>query len=242
MRAFSLSDIGSTRQENQDKVFTVTFDDDSAFAVVCDGMGGENAGSLASDTAIDVISERVKRCYRENSDENSVRRLLVNAVRTANEVVFEIGGMKESTWGMGTTCVAVLRRGNRVFCVNAGDSRAYAVTGGDISQITKDHTVVRELFEQGEITEEEMKTHPQRNLITRAIGVNENLSPDYFETIVSDDTVILLCSDGLYGCCDDSDIAETMSDIQAEDIPAALVELAIDSGSTDNITAAIVLP
>ena len=237
-----MSDIGSTRSENQDKVYTHFFDDDSAFVIVCDGMGGENAGSLASDTAIDVISERVERCYRENSDGNSVRRLLVNSVRTANEVVFEVGGMKEDTWGMGTTCVAALRRGNRIFCVNAGDSRAYAVEGDKITQITRDHNVVTDLYERGEITKEEMKTHPQRNLITRALGVTENLFPDYFELDVSDNTIILLCSDGLYGCCEDEDIAYCMADVDPEDIPAVLVEFAIECGSKDNVTAAIILP
>lgn len=233
------SSTGNVRSENQDRVRTLRLGSDTAFAVVCDGMGGENAGSFASEKAISVIAERVERGYREDGSDKTVRALLTGAVRTANAVVYDISETDPMKRGMGTTAVAVLRRNDMLFCVNVGDSRAYLIDEG-ISQITKDHSVVMQLFESGKITRDEMMTHPQRNYLTRAVGVSETLLTDYFEMKVSRDSIILLCSDGLCGVCTDEDILRSVKGSRLSDIPKNLIALALEKGSRDNITAAVI--
>ncbi|MBQ4310531.1 MAG: serine/threonine-protein phosphatase, partial [Oscillospiraceae bacterium] len=127
------------------------------------------------------------------------------------------------------------------FCANVGDSRAYVI-GDDIKQITKDHTLVMSLYESGEITKDELRTNPKRNYLTKAVGVSEDLVPDYFEFEVDEDSLILLCSDGLYGNIDDDVILRTVKENHGEKIPRALVECALINGSTDNVTAAVIFP
>lgn len=241
MNVYSGSDIGTFRSENQDRAFTAVLDGNAVFAVVCDGMGGENAGSFASEKSIEIISERIVSGYRADMNESSIRSLLTGALRTANAVVFDISETDSDKYGMGTTCVAALRRGGKVYVANAGDSRAYIING-DITQITKDHTVVMQLYESGEITKEEMRFHPQRNYITRAVGVSDTINPDYFEADVSDGDIILLCSDGLSGVCTDKQILDAVHrEKNAEKIPERLIALALECDSRDNITAAVIV-
>lgn len=233
------SSKGNVRSENQDRVKTLWLGTNTAFAVVCDGMGGENAGSFASEKAISVIAERVLRGYRDDCSDKALKTLLTSAVRTANAVVYDISESDPLKRGMGTTAVAVLRRNDMICCVNVGDSRAYLIDG-DISRITKDHSVVMQLYESGQITRDEMRTHPQRNYLTRAVGVSENLTADYFEMKVGSGSIILLCSDGLSGVCSDEDILRTVRESSFSDIPKNLIDLAIENGSRDNITVAAI--
>lgn len=239
MEIIAESSIGSVRSENQDRVSSLQLGPDAAFAVVCDGMGGENAGSFASETAISVISKRIESAYRPESNENAVKSLLMSAVRTANAVVYDLSETDPQKQGMGTTAVAVLRRGNIIHCVNVGDSRAYLIDD-DIRQITKDHSAVMQLFESGRISFEEMKTHPNRNYLTRAVGVAEHVSPDYFELSADNKSMVLLCSDGLCGVCGDDEILSAVKGCPLADIPKKLIALALKSGSRDNITAAVI--
>ncbi|MGN0696903.1 MAG: Stp1/IreP family PP2C-type Ser/Thr phosphatase [Oscillospiraceae bacterium] len=233
------SSIGSVRSENQDRVSTIKLGPSAAFAVVCDGMGGENAGSFASETAISVISKRIESGYRPDSGENAVKSLLMSAVRTANAVVYDLSEVDPLKKGMGTTAVAVLRRDDMIYCVNVGDSRAYLIDGG-IKQITKDHTAVMQLYESGKITFEEMKTHPNRNYLTRAVGVAEHVSPDYFELSADSKSTVLLCSDGLSGVCSDEEILSAVKGCSLAELPKRLIALALERGSRDNITAAVI--
>ena len=239
MDIYEKTDIGCKRSENQDRVVTMRLDDSTVFAVVCDGMGGENAGSLASEKAIEVVCDRVKSAYRSGCDANSVKSLLINSVRTANAVVHDIASYDESKRGMGTTCVAAIRRGNMAYIVNVGDSRAYVIDGG-IVRITKDHTYVMSLYEKGQIRFDELRTHPKRNMLIRAVGVEEKVFPDFFEAELSESGIVLLCSDGLCGVCDDEQILEAVENTPPEKTAEALIELALENGSTDNITAALI--
>lgn len=239
MEIIAESSIGSVRSENQDRVSSIRLGPSAAFAVVCDGMGGENAGSFASETAISVISKRIESGYRPDSGENAVKSLLMSAVRTANAVVYDLSEVDPLKKGMGTTAVAVLRRDDMIYCVNVGDSRAYLIDGG-IKQITKDHTAVMQLYESGKITFEEMKTHPNRNYLTRAVGVSEHVSPDYFELPADSKSMVLLCSDGLSGVCSDEEILSAVKGCPLAEIPKRLISLALERGSRDNITAAVI--
>lgn len=237
MMVYAHTDIGNGRSENQDCVDSAVLED-AVFAVVCDGMGGSNAGSEASNRAAAIIKERIIKSYRSDFDINKIRNLLVAAVKTANAVVYDLGSAVPEWNGMGTTCVACLIRNGLVHTVNVGDSRAYLVTH-EIRQITKDHSMVMNLYERGDITKEELKNHPKRNVITRAVGVAENVEPDYFENELPQGGAVILCTDGLSNYCDEGVMFRMTKDLSPEELPKALVKNALDNGSGDNITAAV---
>lgn len=237
MKVYEHTDIGHRRSENQDSSGWTQLDD-ALFAVVCDGMGGSNGGSEASRRAVDVIKDCIARSYRPDLDPNRIRNMMIAAVKTANAVVHDLGSTVPEWYGMGTTCVAVLIKGNMLHTVNVGDSRAYLITH-EIRQISKDHSMVMSLFERGDISREDMKNHPKRNVITRAVGVSDDVDPDYFENEIPENAAVLLCTDGLSNYCDEGTIFRYMKDLPDEDIPEALVQVALDNGGSDNITALI---
>ena len=237
MMVYAHTDIGNGRSENQDCVDSAVLED-AVFAVVCDGMGGSNAGREASSRAVAIIKERIIKSYRSDFDINKIRNLLVAAVKTANAVVYDLGSAVPEWNGMGTTCVACLLRNGLVHTVNVGDSRAYLVTH-EIRQITKDHSMVMNLYERGDITKEELKNHPKRNVITRAVGVAENVEPDYFKNELPQGGAVILCTDGLSNYCDEGVMFRMTKDLSPEELPKALVKNALDNGSGDNITAAV---
>ncbi|MCM1577692.1 MAG: Stp1/IreP family PP2C-type Ser/Thr phosphatase [Ruminococcus sp.] len=238
MTVYSHTDIGLGRKENQDSMDWAELPD-GVFAVVCDGMGGSNAGSEASKRAADIITERVVKSYRTEYDENMIRNMLVAAVKTASAVIYDLGLAVPEWRGMGTTCVAALVRGGKVHMVNVGDSRGYIISH-EIRQLTKDHSMVMRMYERGDITREELKNHPERNIITRAVGVEEDVNADYFEAEVSEGTSIVLCTDGLSNYCDDGKIFRTVKDMPPEDVPKALVDTALENNGSDNITALLI--
>ena len=237
MMVYAHTDIGNGRSENQDCVDSAVLED-AVFAVVCDGMGGSNAGREANSRAAAIIKERIIKSYRSDFDINKIRNLLVASVKTANAVVYDLGSAVPEWNGMGTTCVACLIRNGLVHTVNVGDSRAYLVTH-EIRQITKDHSMVMNLYERGDITKEELKNHPKRNVITRAVGVAENVEPDYFENELPQGGAVILCTDGLSNYCDEGVMFRMTKDLSPEELPKALVKNALDNGSGDNITAAV---
>jgi len=207
-------------------------------------MGGEKSGGLASQMAVDIISKRIKESFSEMMNRNSVRNLLITAVSAANSIVYETAQRELDHSVMGTTCVAAIVFGGCAYIVNVGDSRAYHlfVSGEDecIRQITRDHSHVRELVERGEITEEQAKVHPKRNKITRAIGADSSVTPDYFELDVNDGDMLLLCSDGLTSYGDDMDILDICFEVKREDCTEALVRYANNNGGHDNVSVAVV--
>lgn len=244
MNVYSKTDIGLQREENQDTVWSEKLSDTACAAVLCDGMGGEKSGGLASQMAVDIISKRIKESFSEMMNRNSVRNLLITAVSAANSIVYETAQRELDHSVMGTTCVAAIVFGGCAYIVNVGDSRAYHlfVSGEDecIRQITRDHSHVRELVERGEITEEQAKTHPKRNKITRAIGADSSVTPDYFELDVNDGDMLLLCSDGLTSYGDDMDILDICFEVKREDCTEALVRYANNNGGHDNVSVAVI--
>ena len=175
------TDIGQKREENQDRVRVEVLGDNMCIAAVCDGMGGAASGAVASQLAVDSFIERVKENFRPDMNSNSIRNLLLNAVHYANTCVYEKSIEDIDKNGMGTTCVAALVIGKSIYIVNVGDSRGYLLTKDGIDQITTDHTYVEVLRRSGQITDEDAKTHPMRNVITRAVGVEPDVEVDYFE-------------------------------------------------------------
>lgn len=240
MNVVAKTDIGLKRTENQDRVKISVLANDVIVAVLCDGMGGQNAGSEASELAVNIIFDRIILGYRTNSEKNSIRNLLVSAVSAANAVIFDIAEQDSSKIGMGTTCVAALVTEKTAHFVNVGDSRAYIIEDDSIIQVTSDHTVVRLLYEQGRIEEKDIKLHPQRNYITKAVGVSLKVEPDYFETSIKKQSKILLCSDGLSNYCTNDEICQIVENEEFEKASALLIELALEHGGNDNITIALI--
>lgn len=238
MKVFSETNIGLSRSENQDRVRTALMRDDIGFVVICDGMGGQNAGSEASEKAVNIVYERITKVFRPDYEGNSIRNLLISSVTTANSVVYDMAISSAEMNGMGTTCVAALICGNKLYAVNVGDSRLYLISH-EIRQLSKDHTVVMRMYENGEITKEQLRNHPQRNYITKAVGVAGSVVPDYFETELADNSSVLLCTDGLSNYCDESDIFRIVKQYNSEDVPRMLIERALENGGGDNITAAL---
>lgn len=239
MKVISETNIGHTRTENQDRVCTAIINENTVLAVVCDGMGGQNAGGEASSKASQIIFDRITKVFRSDFDTKSIRNLLISSVVTANSVIYDMALSSSELVGMGTTCVIALISNNILYAVNVGDSRLYVINH-EIRQITKDHTVVMKMYENGEITKAEIKNHPRRNYITKAVGVETNIEPDYFETELIENSAVLLCTDGLSNCCDESDIFDISKKYTPEEVPKQLVKLALANGGNDNITVAYI--
>lgn len=240
MKVFSKSDIGIKRIENQDRVWTGVLDENCVAVILCDGMGGENAGSYASQMTVDFISERIKKGFRPDINRNSLRNLLITSVTAANSMVYDKAKNDEEYRGMGTTCVCAVILFERAYIINVGDSRAYHIFDDNIQQITKDHTYVRRLIEDGQITEEESRSHPDRNCITRAVGAEMNITPDYFELDLYEDSILLFSSDGLHSYGEDIKIAEIIVNNPINKACDLLVNYALENGGRDNITVSVV--
>lgn len=233
------TDIGLVREENQDIVRVEEYYG-NVLAVVCDGMGGERSGQDASRIAIDEVFSRFSSGFDPELDTISVRQLMTASISAANSVVYTTARMDYKSFGMGTTCVAVYIDDRYIYIANVGDSRAYYMDSGGIHQITTDHTFVNLLLMQGKIRPEEVHTHPKRNMLTKAVGVERVVIPDFFRMKREEKFTILLCSDGLSGYCSDSEIFEVMRKTPLEELSKALIELALSKGGKDNITFAVI--
>lgn len=214
--------------------------DDTAFAVVCDGMGGAKSGSLAASVASDIVYERISLSYRRDMEPKSIKSLLVSAFTAANSVVYRRSKDEEENAGMGTTCVAALAHNGKAYIASVGDSRAYIIDDDGIKQITNDHTVVEYLHSKGIINESEMKSHHMKNLITRAIGIEECIDVDYFETDIQQGNALLICTDGLTNYCPDELIYSIVYKRPLQQALNELVDYSNTRGGKDNITAILI--
>lgn len=240
IRIFGKSDKGLVRLTNEDSFRIIEFSKEAYLAVVCDGMGGENGGDIASSIAVDRISEMVGSNFYPDMNQNSIRDMLLTAIAAANAVIFSKSNECEHLKGMGTTVIACMIVNNVAYIANAGDSRAYYIFGDDIVQITKDHTMVQMYLEQGKITEEEARVHPQRHYITRALGVNDKIDVDYCEMPMDLGQKIIICTDGLTNYLNSEEILNTVRDIDPEYYTDILIDHAVNMGGADNITVVLI--
>ena len=227
MAATLRTDIGKLRKQNEDAAW---FDEARAVFAVADGMGGHLAGEVASRMAI----EAVQRMAREN--ERPGIAALREAVACAHETILAHAQDHIECAGMGTTLSVLWLGENYAYIAHVGDSRIYRLREGSLTQITQDHSLVEELVRAGLITREQARTHPRRNIITRALGTHGENEPDLLVTDVQDGDVFLLCTDGLTGMVPDDKIERTLRDCGIEAAADRLLALALDAGGRDNVT------
>lgn len=235
MKIFSKTDKGRVRSDNQDAYFAGRISDNAVFAVVCDGMGGANAGNVASENAVRHISEYIIRSYRDSMDISELEKTVRNAVTSANIELYDMSASEQSLSGMGTTAVIALIKDGESVIANVGDSRIYLVNE-NIKQLTRDHSVVQSLIESGKITPEDAKFHPRKNIITRAIGAEGSVTADSSVIRLNRGDSLLLCTDGLSNYLDDNEILSIFKNTDISAVPEALVEKANLNGGGDNIT------
>ena len=226
MRFALRTDVGCVRALNEDAAYA----GENLF-VVCDGMGGHNAGEVASAMTVSALTQVL--CAE---DVTPGIRALRRAVEDANAGVLQAASADESRRGMGTTLSALWVDDESALLAQVGDSRIYLLRGGMLRQCTHDHSMVAELVRQGRLTPEEARVHPQRNLITRAIGTGRRVEVDFFEEPRHAGDRWLLCSDGLSNIVEDEEIAAVLSKFEGEKAADELLRLAISRGAPDNVT------
>lgn len=241
MEYFGITDKGRVRPTNQDIYrLEVRPEKESAFLLVCDGMGGANAGNVASRFAADSFLADAAGALDSAPDEIMRHKTMLHALEKANDTVFGLAGRQPEFRGMGTTLVGAFVQGREASILNVGDSRAYLFDGETLRQVSEDHSYVEEMRRLGRISAEDARTHPQKNLITRAVGVDATVDGDLFEVELRDMDILLLCSDGLTGMVEDEKIAEVLAKAGTlEDKGRELLTLALEGGGRDNITVAL---
>lgn len=258
MQFFGMTDVGRVRDNNQDNFFAgylfpervgtptgeVPDEDDMFLAVVCDGMGGANGGAAASRLATEVFVHEMKlgmgAILYEKIPAEMCEGMMTYAVGCANSAVYTAAEQDPELHGMGTTLVALLLYRGAAYIVNVGDSRLYIRTESGVCQLTHDHSYVQTLVDKGQLSPEEAKDHPNKNVIMRAIGTEKVVMPDFFK-VLPDRKTFLLCSDGLSGFIDETD-CETLilRHESTEEAVKAMVRLANSRGGGDNITAVLI--
>ncbi|MCL2627247.1 MAG: Stp1/IreP family PP2C-type Ser/Thr phosphatase [Oscillospiraceae bacterium] len=241
MNSWGITDSGKVRQNNQD-VFKIVTDEEKevTILVVCDGMGGANAGNVASELAAEVFAKHVSEHIKADTILDDLAEIVADASVAANTAVFDKGLYEEECSGMGTTLTALVSSKDGEVVANIGDSRAYHITPLGISQITKDHSVVEEMIDRGEITRDEANKHPSKNLITRVIGANMYEITDIFTQNTDAGDIILLCSDGLSNLVsEDEMLSELQNCTNIRESCEALLELSLSRGAPDNVTVAV---
>ena len=240
MKVCGKTDVGLRRHENQD-TFAVEQGEKLLIAVVCDGMGGAEGGQIASSLAVETFMQEIRALLRADMTARQLRELASFCVAKANTAVYQHALQDPAYQGMGTTLVsAVAGERDAVIC-NIGDSRAYLIHNGEMTRITHDHSVVQTLVENGDITAEEARTHPNRNLITRALGPDETTLCDAFDVSFAHGDKILLCTDGLVVTATDEEICRIVcADKRAEEKLDDLIALAKAQGAPDNVTAVLI--
>jgi serine/threonine protein phosphatase PrpC len=237
------TDTGRVREHNEDAIGS---DPDIGLMVLADGMGGYNAGEVASGIAVQIVSElATEGAVRENRDEidphSGLMRqsiLLRDAVYRANKIIFQTAQSQTHCEGMGTTIVAAMFYDNKISIAHVGDSRAYRLRGGAFEQVTLDHSLLQELVDRGFYSVEEAQRSTNRNYVTRALGVEPSVEVEVHEHEVLPDDLYLLCSDGLSDMVEDEDIHLTISTFNAslDVVGKQLIELANDHGGRDNVS------
>jgi protein phosphatase len=240
IKTFSITDIGRKRKLNQDYMYTSEQPVGNLpnVFIVADGMGGHNAGDYASKVTVETMVSDIKSSFEKNP-----LKILGRAIETANEVIHKKSCENIEYEGMGTTVVAATYIGGFLQIANVGDSRLYLVNDREIRQITRDHSLVEEMVRIGGIARAEARNHPDKNIITRAVGVSDTVEPDFFTVKVEEGDTVLMCTDGLTNMLEDEEIRMIING--SRDIAEKaekLVVAANDNGGRDNVTVILIEP
>lgn len=241
IKTWGVTDIGLLRRDNQD-AYGVVVDDvtDHTVCVVCDGMGGNRGGGLASNIAVTTFLEVMRQGLKKELSLDEMKELTGRATAAANTAIRAAVAGNEAYSGMGTTLVSAVSLDCNILVHNIGDSRGYYISRTGIRRITRDHSLVETLVERGDITEEQARTHPQRNYITKALGPESTVEGDFYEVSLNKGDYILLCTDGLVTTVEEKDVYHTILGEQNKDEALRhLVELSKEHGAPDNITAVL---
>jgi protein phosphatase len=239
MKTFSITDVGQKRNMNQDYVYTSEKPVGNLpnLFVVADGMGGHNAGDFASKYTVQQLVTSI-----ESNQETNPIKIMRQSIEAANKELITKSYENSELAGMGTTLVAATVVNDYIYVANIGDSRLYIINNG-IKQITKDHSLVEEMIRLGEIDREDARNHPDKNIITRAIGAGEEIAVDFFEMKLEQGDTILMCSDGLTNMIEDEEIREIIESQKTPEQKAEkLVQIANKNGGKDNIAVIIIEP
>ena len=232
------TDVGQKRLRNEDSFRIIEPEDCprniDGVLIVADGMGGHAAGDVASQIAVDTFVE--KFAGPEIRDSEEILATMGDALKRANSLIYEAGRRNEGG-SMGTTCTAAVISQGKIHVVHAGDSRGYLQRDQELSQLTEDHSWVAQLVKEGHITSEQARVHPSRNVITRALGIENELVPDIITEEIRAGDIVLLCSDGLHGLVEDGEINEILHSTPIQKALFTLIQLSNDKGGDDNITA-----
>ena len=240
MRYWAMTDPGCVREENQD-AYIIEMLDGALLCAVCDGMGGAKSGNVASALAAEIFAQGIKSVWKPGMEKNQVENLMYNAVKATNFTVYDQAVRYEDFAGMGTTLCAVLLEEGRATVVNVGDSRLYRVNAQGIHQVTKDHSLVQMMLDRGELTTEQARVYPGKNMITRAVGTEPVVQCDVFSLQPEWGEILLLCTDGLHGLMDEQEILfEIMYHEDRQVCCRRLMEIAISRGAPDNVTCILV--
>ena len=238
IHAWGLTDKGAVRTQNQDGFYLDVPSERLAVGVVCDGMGGARAGNIASLVAVETFVDALKAAPQ---GEEQPAAVLSQAAEAANAAVFHRAATDPDCRGMGTTMVAVLVVEGTAYLLNIGDSRAYHINADGIARLTRDHSVVEDMVARGDITPEQARTHPRKNLITRALGSEEHIRADLYEKELQPGDFLLLCSDGLSNIVTDQELLyEVIHGGEPADCCQRLLNITMSRGAPDNVTAVLI--
>jgi protein phosphatase len=232
---YGKTDIGKKRLINQD-AFAFGKEKDKLWVVVCDGLGGENAGEVASKTAVAYASDFIKESIALTLDDNAVKQVVIESIKRANDAVLAKANEDSKFSGMSTTIVSMVLFNGILQAANVGDSRIYLISGGTAKQLTKDHSVVQVLLDSGQISPKEASKHPNKNCLVKVLGLKPKVIPSYACCEITADDKILICSDGLYSCVTKKEMIAVIEKCEIQKAVDELVNLALVRGGNDNIT------
>ena len=237
MQTWYITDPGCVRPQNQDACLVEQLDENCTLCVVCDGMGGAKSGNVASALAVEVFMQEIRSSWKAGMSQTDVDDMMRSAIKLVNFAVYDQAAQFVDFAGMGTTLVAALVEGKNATVVNVGDSRAYRISSEGITLVTHDHSIVQMMIDRGELTLEEAKSYPGKNLITRAVGTDPVVECDLFHLSLEREHCILLCTDGLSNMVDEQEILfEVVYGEQRDECCKRLLDIALNRGAPDNVT------
>lgn len=241
INVFSKTDIGRVRKVNQDAVKAEVISDNLAWSVVCDGMGGQAGGDIASNIAVIMISKFLSDNLSELKTSDEIKSVIYEAVSSANQAIYLKSEKDENLKNMGTTVIVCVVSMGELYVAHMGDSRTYLISNDRITQITTDHSMVQEMLNKGKLTVEEARNHPQKNIITRALGVNPDIKLDYNTVDIKQGDIVLSCTDGLTNTVKESDIYDICKKYEnKEEAVNKLIATGNKNGGNDNITVSLI--